>query len=97
LALYQRLDWSYFFPEADFDIGYELNSSDSEKIVKLETLISKALIQNCERSDLFVLSVANRIRELEGKLIIEDLAKSFHLSLRQLQRRFKKYRIYEYN
>jgi len=85
-----RPEWSNFFPGADLDIMRELGSSEIIITTRLEALISNSLMQNHEKRDLLVLSVAQRIRDLKGNLIVEDLSKSFHLSLRQLQRRFKK-------
>jgi len=69
---------------------HDLESSD-EKIKFLDNFISTTFKENYERVDRLDLSVAENIRSCKGNLNIGDLAKSNHLSLRQLERRFKSY------
>ena len=63
----------------------------TDKITFLEKFIGISFKRNFQRQDKMVLSVAQRIRLLKGIVNIGDLAKSHHISLRQLERRFKNY------
>lgn len=77
----------------DFNIKNELKATEpiESNVNKLENFVTSILTQNLERRDELAISVANRIRELKGDFVIKDLANSYCISLRQLQRRFKKY------
>lgn len=88
-----RIEFSELFPKFNFSIINQLNDSETiiNKINKLEDYISKALNENFKSRDELVLSVAQRIRLLKGNLNVKYLAKIYHISIRQLQRRFKQY------
>jgi len=87
------IECSSILSRFDFNITDELNSLDTiqKKITRLEVFISTAFYHNLENRDKLIISVAKRIRLLKGKINVEDLARSYHISLRQLQRRFKLY------
>ena len=63
----------------------------SDKVNFLENFIEISFKENYERQDQMILSVAKNIRLFNGIVNIRDLAKSHHISLRQLERRFKNY------
>lgn len=88
-----RVDILDLNPALDLSIIHVLNelSTLESKKNTLEVFVQKTLIGNFERHDNLILSVANRIRLLKGKISIENLAKFYHISIRQLQRRFKSY------
>lgn len=61
-----------------------------DKIEYLENCIIKKQQTNNYTQDALILAVVNEIRQLKGKVNIKELAKSNHISPRQLERRFKK-------
>jgi len=63
----------------------------SDKIIFLENYIATSFKENCERQDKMIISVAKNIRSHQGNINIKDLARSNHLSQRQVERRFKSY------
>jgi len=87
------IELSELRPRFDLNIIYELKGLDSinTNINKLERFITIVVAHNFERRDELIISVANRIRQSKGNFVIKDLATSYHISLRQLQRRFKQY------
>lgn len=65
--------------------------SSNEKIYFLEDFIETSFQKNLLNHDKMVVSVAQNIRALHGVVNVKDLAKSHHICLRQLERRFKSY------
>ena len=63
----------------------------ADRITFLENLIGILYKLNFQTQDPMVLSVAQDIRSLHGIVNVGDLVKSQHISLRQLERRFKSY------
>jgi YesN/AraC family two-component response regulator len=88
-----RVELSEIFPTKNLVRLSQLNELESitDKVNFLENFIETSFKKNYERRDQMILSVAKNIRILNGNLNIGDLAKSHHLSLRQLERRFKNY------
>ena len=88
-----RVELSQIFPTKNLVRLSQLNELESitDKVNFLENFIETSFKENYERQDQMILSVAKKIRLLNGNLNIEVLAKSHHLSLRQLERRFKNY------
>ncbi len=88
-----RVDFSQMLPSYNTNIFNRLSNLETttKKIDFLEKFIITISRQNHHKQDKLVLSVARRIRQLKGILSIEGLAKDHYISLRQLQRRFKKY------
>jgi len=80
-------------PKFDLGIISELKGTKTilSKVIQLEVFIERVFNQSFERRDELIISVAKRIRLLKGNLNLESLATSYHISLRQLQRRFKYY------
>jgi len=69
--------------------------SDLESITNrlnyLEKCMASIFKENHHHQDHMVVSLAQNIRTLKGNVNIGNLVKSTHLSLRQIQRRFKSY------
>ncbi|WP_394751346.1 AraC family transcriptional regulator [Spongiimicrobium salis] len=63
----------------------------TDKIAFLENFIATSYKENLQRQDQMVVSVAEKIRALKGIVHIGELAKSYPIGLRQLERRFKSY------
>ena len=64
--------------------------TNTERIDALEDLVLKAANQNGQHEDQIMLSIAQKIRQLKGRVVVKELAKSCCISIRQLERRFKK-------
>lgn len=88
-----RTEYSHIFSTTTTDILSELNSLGSviDKIEFIENFVTTSIKQNYQRQDKLILSVARRIRLSKGTLNVKDLAKSYNISLRHLQRCFKNY------
>lgn len=88
-----RVELSELFPKFNLNLITEMNGSKTieKKICVLEDFVSNALNLSYKRRDKLIIAVAQRIRRLNGNLNIEELSKIYHISLRQLQRRFKSY------
>ena len=88
-----RVEISHIFPKTSLDILNKLNDLESlnAKIAFLENFVETTFEQNSTKQDQLILSVSQNIRSQNGIVNISDLAKSHHISLRQLERRFKKY------
>ena len=88
-----RVELSQIFPTKCLARLSQLDELESiaDKINFLENFTGTLFKENYERQDQMILSVAKNIRLLNGNLNIGALAKSHHLSLRQLERRFKNY------
>lgn len=69
---------------------YKLETT-TNKVNFLENFIETSFKQSFQRQDKMVLSLANKIRSFQGVVNVGELAKSHHISLRQLERRFKSY------
>ena len=87
-----RVELSELFHIWDLSKLVQLNhlETETDKIKLLENLIVTAFKDNYQRQDNMVLSIAENIRFLKGRVNINDIARSNHISLRQLERRFKK-------
>lgn len=88
-----RVELSQIFPTKNLIRLSQLNELETitDKVNFLENFIKTSFKENYERQDQMILSVAKNIRLLNGNVNIGDLAKSYHISLRQLERRFKNY------
>ncbi len=88
-----RVELLHIFPTKNLISLNELNELETitDKINYLENFIETSFKQNSQRQDQMVLSVAQKIRSFQGAVNVGDLAKSHHISLRQLERRFKSY------
>ncbi|GAA4115040.1 helix-turn-helix domain-containing protein [Aquimarina addita] len=88
-----RVEWSQIFLAHNLDRLKQLSdlATIPAKISFLENFISITLRENYEKQDKMVLSVAENIRLLKGNMSIRNLATLNHISLRQLERRFKNY------
>ncbi len=88
-----RVELSQIFPTKNLIRLSQLNELETitDKVNFLENFIETLFKENYERQDQIILSVAKNIRILNGNVNIGDLAKSHHISLRQLERRFKNY------
>lgn len=89
----QKVELSEILPRFDCRIVNELNNLESldTKIQNLAIFVKLFGALSFERRDELIISVANRIRQLKGNFVVNDLVTYYHISLRQLQRRFKKY------
>lgn len=89
----KKIELSDLLPRFDYSITDELNISEPiyANINKLENFVARVVAQNFDKRDEVVISMANRIRQLGGSCVIKDLASSYSISMRQLQRRFKQY------
>ena len=87
-----RIDLSDMFPNHTSKLTplYDLETVSSRKHF-LENFISTLFKENLSRQDRMVFSVAENIRVLKGNVDIGELARSNHISIRQLERRFKKH------
>ncbi|WP_420573535.1 DUF6597 domain-containing transcriptional factor [Kordia sp.] len=88
-----KIELSSIFPKVNLDILSQINDLENlnTKIKFLENFIETLFKQNYTTQDPIVLSVVKSIRLSKGVLTINNLAKSHHISLRQLERRFKSY------
>ncbi len=88
-----RIELSQIFPVKDLDILNQLGDLETimSKVNFLESFIETSIKENYERQDQMILSVVQNIRSFNGVVNVRDLAKSHHISLRQLERRFKSY------
>lgn len=88
-----RVELSQIFPDCNLKRLSRLNDLETitYKINFLEDFLATTFRENYQRQDKMVLSVAENIRSLKGNINIGDLVKSQHISLRQLERRFKSY------
>jgi len=88
-----RVDLSEILPSKNLVALNRLSKlgKKTDKIDLLEKFIETAFKQNLQNQDQIVLSVAEKIRSLQGIVNVRNLAKLHHLSLRQLERRFKSY------
>ena len=88
-----RVELSELFTAKRLERLYQLNELETipEKVHFLENFIDTSFKQNMQEQDHIVLSVARSVRVFQGVVNVEDLAKSHHISLRQLERRFKSY------
>ena len=88
-----RVEFSEMFPNKKLEILNHLTDIEGikAKIDFLENFIETSFKQNFQRQDQLIVSVVQNIRELQGIVNVKDLAKSHHISLRQLERRFKNY------
>lgn len=87
------VELTHIFPTKNLISLNKLNEIETitDKINYLENFIETSFKQNFQRQDQMVLSVAQKIRLFQGAVNVWDLAKSHHISLRQLERRFKSY------
>ncbi|WP_431137398.1 AraC family transcriptional regulator [Psychroserpens mesophilus] len=88
-----RVELSQIFPTKNLVSLNQLNELETitDKVNFLENFIETSFRENYERQDQMILSVTKNIRLFNGVVNIGDLAKSHHISLRQLERRFKNY------
>ncbi len=88
-----RVELSQIFPSNNLNVFHQLIDLETitDKIIFLENFITTSFNENYQRQDLLILAVAQNIRSLKGIVNVKDLAKSNHISLRQLERRFKSY------
>ncbi len=88
-----RVELSQIFPSNNLNILNQLTDLESitDKVNFLENFITTSFKQNYQEKDHLILSVAHNIRLLKGIVNVGGIAKSFHISLRQLERRFKSY------
>ncbi|GAA5021916.1 transcriptional regulator [Marivirga lumbricoides] len=88
-----RVELSQLFPPKSLDSIDQLNElkTITEKVYFLENFIKTSFKQNFQKQDQLILSVAQNIRSFNGIVNIEHIAQSHHISLRQLERRFKAY------
>lgn len=87
----QRVDLSDVFPcycFASMEQLQELKTAP-ERINWLERELLKVFRQNQKNRDMLVVKVAAYIRSVKGVVCVKSLAASNHISLRQLERRFK--------
>ena len=88
-----RVELSEVFPRTRLDRLSQLTDLQEtvDKIEFLEAFIETSFKQNSQKEDKLILSVAKHIRKQKGIVHVGDLATSYHISLRQLERRFKSY------
>ena len=88
-----KIELSELLPRFDCNITNDLKMLEPihTNVNKLESFVATLLARNFEKRDELIISVANRIRHLKGNIVIKNLATTYHISLRQLQRRFKQY------
>lgn len=88
-----RVELSDFLPTNKLHTLNQLTDLEAtrDRIDFLEDFIAASFSQNAQRQDNLVLSVVQKIKSLNGVVNIVDLAKWHHISLRQLERRFKSY------
>lgn len=88
-----RVELSQIFPANNLSILNQLTDFETitGKVNFLENFITTSFKQNYQREDPLILSVAHNIRSLKGIVNVGEIAKSYHISLRQLERRFKSY------
>ncbi|MEL6917853.1 MAG: helix-turn-helix domain-containing protein [Bacteroidota bacterium] len=86
-----RVEMAHVIPNYNPNILNKLNdiSRIEDKISFLEKFVLKTFNQSNKKQDELILSVVNQIRLAKGVINVKDLAKSYHISLRQLERRFK--------
>ncbi|MEL7427854.1 MAG: helix-turn-helix domain-containing protein [Bacteroidota bacterium] len=65
-------------------------SQTSDQVAFMESCIQQLLNQTGHELDELALNVAKKIRTRKGVINAQKLAASYHISLRQLERRFKK-------
>ncbi len=87
----QRIELSHVIPDIDSNFLTRLIgiTETEEKKHFLEQFILKTIKEQNYISNTLINSVANQIRLSRGVVGVNDLAKSHHVSLRQLERRFK--------
>ncbi len=88
-----RVELSEIFPAKNFNSLNQLNELETltDKVNFLESFIETSFKENYRRQDQLILSVAQNIRSSNGIVNIGAIAKSHHISLRQLERRFKSF------
>jgi AraC-like DNA-binding protein len=88
-----RVELSQIFPTNNLNTLNQLTDLETitGKVNFLENFITTSFKQNYQRQDHMILSVAQNIRSLKGIVNVGDLSKSYNISLRQLERRFKIY------
>ena len=88
-----RVELSQVFAVYHQNIFSQLNelTAIQDRVNFLEDFIKMAFKKSYQRQDKMVLSIAQNIRSLNGIVNVKGLAKSNHISLRQLERRFKNY------
>ncbi len=88
-----RIELAHVFSAKNLTILNRLSDLEkiTDKVALLENFMDTSFRQNEQRQDQMIISVAQHIRSMHGMVPIGDLAKSHHISLRQLQRRFKNY------
>ncbi|QFZ54626.1 helix-turn-helix domain-containing protein [Oceanihabitans sp. IOP_32] len=97
IPLYQtknlRLELAEIFPTQNLKVLNQLTDIEklTDKISFLENFVATSFKQDVESQDQIILTVAEKIRTLQGIVNVGDLAKLHHISLRQLERRFKSY------
>ena len=86
------INLSEIFSKPDLANLSQINKFETsiDKVKFLEAIVLTKLTKNYEKQDLLVLSVAKYIRLIKGNINVQDLARLYNLSLRQLERRFKK-------
>ncbi len=88
-----QVELSQIFSANNLNILNQLTDVETitGKINFLENFITTSFKQNYQRQDQLILSVAQSIRSVKGIVNVGDIAKSNHIGLRQLERRFKSY------
>ncbi|MEL6968691.1 MAG: helix-turn-helix domain-containing protein [Bacteroidota bacterium] len=87
-----RVESQQVIANLDPNIVCQLNerSQTSDQVAFIEICIQQLLNQTGHELDELALNVAKKIRTLKGAINAQKLAASYHISLRQLERRFKK-------
>jgi len=88
-----QVELSQIFPTKTLNRLNQLNElgTITDKVNFLESFVETTFKDNHRKQDQLIISVAQNIRSLNGIVTIKDVAKSHHISLRQLERRFKSY------
>ncbi len=88
-----RIELSEILSKKSIHTLNRLNDSEgiSYRIEYLENFVIRSYQENFLKQDQLVLSVTQQIRRMKGIVNVTELAKSYHIGLRQLERRFKRY------
>lgn len=88
-----RIELAEILPTKNLKVLDQLTDIEklTDKIYFLESFVATSFKKNIKSQDQIILTVAEKIRTMHGIVNIEDIAKLHHISLRQLERRFKSY------
>lgn len=86
-----RVELSDILPNCGQELLNRLQDLDTiaGRVHLLGSTITRICHHNAQSEDAMALALAKRIRELRGKVRVGELAATHHISLRQLERRFK--------